>query len=115
MKSKPWKLILALALLVAAGGVYWRFCRQRSALPDEVAYACVATGKVFWISRAHTPPFLPAPNPNTGQRTLVPVVAHTPGRFMMTEHYAALLEDPELAPLNKYIDPETLALRKEPR
>ncbi len=115
MQSKQWKLILAVALLVVAGSVYWQFGRSRSALADGVAYACVATGKVFWIPRAKTPPVLPAPNPDTGKATLVPVVRRDDGRFAMTDHYAGLLEDPELAPLNKFIDPETLEVRKEPR
>ncbi len=111
MQPKQWKLILALALLVVAGGVYWRFGRSRSAFPSAVSYVCVETGKTYRFSQAKLPKTLPGKSPDTGRYTLVPLAATAGDKPSVDVHYAHLLNDPELAQVNQYVDPESLEVR----
>jgi hypothetical protein len=115
MQPRHCQLIGAVVLLVGAGVVYWRFGQTSSVLPDHVSYVCVATGKVFRFSQATLPNSMPGRNPETGQSTLLPLTPGASAKLSVDEHYAALLEDPELAEVNKYVDPDTLEVRTTPR
>ena len=116
MQAKHWKLIIAAVLLVAAGGLYLKFGRPASALPDRISFVCVETGKVFQFSRADMPTVIPAKNPDTGTETLLPVTKHEDGKWYVDRRYGSGLRDEEgLAKVNKHVDPETLEVLAAPR
>jgi hypothetical protein len=116
MKSEYKKLILAAVILLVAGGVYWFVGRSKPPLPDSVKFVCVSTGEIFSMSQKELPGALPARNPKTGERTLIPVTKAPDGKLVASRRYAhELLRNPELARVNKYVDPETLQVLKVPR
>ena len=109
------KIILAVVLLAVAVGVYLSFGRQKSALPTSIKFVCVATGKTFGFSPTNVPNVYPAKNPDTGQMTLLPV-SEQDGKLFASPRYARdALRDPELAKVNKYVDPTTFEVLKTPR
>jgi hypothetical protein len=114
MKSEHKKLVLALVLLIAAGGVYWRFGRSSAPLPDAVRFVCVETGQVFPIARDKIPSVLPAENPKTHHKTLLPIVERE-GKLYANPRHADALREPELAKVNKHVDPQTLEVVRSPR
>jgi hypothetical protein len=116
MNSEQKKLILVAVLLVAAGGVYFWFGRPKSPLPNKIAFVCVETGKIYKLDRDDVPKFMPATNPDTGQATLLPAYQDEEnGKFYASQHYAYLLREPQLAEVNKYVDPQTLEILESPR
>ncbi len=115
MSSERKKLIVAVALLVVAGGAFWYFNRSGAQLSDSISFVCVASGQTFSISRKDMPSMFPAKNPKTGERTLLPVEERD-GKLFVAGRSARLLRDSEqLAKVNKYVDPETLEVLKSPR
>lgn len=115
MSPQTKKIIVAVALLVVAGVVYFIYGRTESALPGSFKYVCVATGKVFSYSASDMPTILPAKNPSTGQMTLVPAVEKDGKLYANPRHARDVLRDPELAKVNKYVDPTTFEVLKSPR
>jgi uncharacterized protein YbaR (Trm112 family) len=115
MKPEYWKLTLVVVLLAGAVGTYFWFGRTPPPLPSEVKFVCVATGEVFRIARERIPSFLPAKNPNTGERTLLPVVERDGKLFANERHAYGCLSRPEVAEVNKYVDPQTLEILATPR
>ena len=62
------------------------------------------------------PSILPAANPDTGKETLLPIVQHEERNWYVDSFYGSSLRtEPELAEVNKYVDPETLQVLKNPR
>lgn len=115
MKPPQIKVILAVVLLAVAVGVYLRFGRRPAPLADRVEFVCIATGKVYALRRNDIPAILPAVNPDTGTATLLPL-SELDGRLTVHPHYARpLLSDPELAKVNRYVDPQTFEVLKTPR
>ena len=115
MNSDQKKIAVVVLLLIVAVGTYFYFGRSSGPLPDTVKFVCVATGKVYNLSRDKVPSILPATNPSTGEKTLIPAVEEN-GKVYASERYApGLLADPELAKVNKYVDPKTLEVRTSPR
>jgi hypothetical protein len=115
MSPQAKKIIVAVALLVVAGVVYFMFGRTGSALPGSIKYVCVATGKIYSFSPSNLPSILPGKNPSTGQATLLPVTEED-GKVYASPRYARdLLRNPELAKVNKYVDPNSFEVLKAPR
>ncbi len=114
MKPEQKKLVVALVLLVAAVGVYWTFGRSRAPLSDSVNFVCVETGEKFAIARDKIPNVLPAKNPKTHRTTLLPTVDRD-GKLFANPRHADALREPELAKVNKYVDPQTLEVLSSPR
>ena len=114
MHSEQKKLILVVAILAIAVGIYWRYGRARGPLADRVDFVCVATGKKYALARGDIPTILPAKNPKTGQLTLVPC-EESDGKLIVKPRYAHLLDEPELAKANKYVDRQTLEVLDAPR
>jgi len=115
MNAEQKKIAVVVLLLVVAVGVYFYFGRDTGPLPDSVKFVCVATGKVYNLSRDQVPSILPATNPSTGEKTLIPAHEEN-GKLYASERYGpGLLADPELAKVNKYVDPQTLEVRNSPQ
>jgi len=114
MNSERKKLILAIVLLAAAVGIGVKFWPSGAPLPNTVRFVCVATGEQFSIARDKLPNFFPAKNPKTGTMTLLPVTERD-GKLIASPRHAYCLREPELAKVNKYVDPQTLEVHKSPR
>ncbi len=105
------KLAAAAVLLVAAGAWYW-FNRPEPVLSSHVNWVCVETGERFNIPRNDVR-FIPWINPNTDRETLIPI-SQQGETWMVNDHYAAILNDPNFAPLNKFVDTQTMRVRETP-
>jgi hypothetical protein len=115
MKPEHKKLAIAIVLLVAAVGVYWVFGRSSEPLAGSIQCVCVATGKPFSLTRDELPQVFPAKNPKTNQMTLFPTESRDGKLYVIHRHAWSLLNDPEVAKVNKYVDPQTLEVLKSPR
>lgn len=115
MNAQAGKLTLAVVLLLGAGAVYFVYLRQPALKPSHVRFVDISTGKIVSIHESKTPRFMPGENPSTGERTLLPVEQED-GVLRATRRYAYhVLRDPEYAKVNRYVDPDTLEVLKEPR
>jgi hypothetical protein len=101
--------IVAVLLVVAALFVGYRIIFAGEAPGDEIQTVCVATGKTYWMSRDDLLR-IPAQNPDTGQRTLLPCVERDGGLFVISR-YRDALEGDSLKELNRYVDSETLQVK----
>ena len=102
------KLIAAISLLVVAGGLFWIWGREPSALPNRVTYVDVESGEQYQFSQETIPAALPAKNKH-GKAVLMPCIWQD-GKLFMKERYARILKD-ELAEVNKHVDPKTFEVR----
>ncbi len=109
------KIIAVVALLVLSGGLLVYFNRSPSPLADSIEFVCVATGKTYRIDREDLPGMFPAENPDTGERTLLPVKTEDGKRIAIPRYAHEALRDPELAKVNKYVDPQTFEILETPR
>jgi len=91
----------------AGGGAYFTM-RPSSTLDDSVKTVCAATGKIYNISRADLI-YVPFQNPSTGEKTLIPC-RDVDGALVVRESYRSAVQ--LLGEKNKYIDPNTLVVRK---
>lgn len=88
---------------------------QLAKLKDSVRFVCVETGEIFTIKRSDIPSVLPAKNPKTGKASLLPVIERD-GKYVVNPRYGhGLLDSPKVAEINRYVDPETLAVLNAPR
>ena len=104
--------LLALAVVLLAWLGPWS---SGPALPKNKPYVCVATGEVFRFSGRDIPGYLPGKNPKTGENTLLPVEEKDGGKLVVISRYRDAFADPDLVRLNRYVDPKTLEILKEPR
>lgn len=92
---RPWHYILFGAALIALVLGLWLSMRGGVHLADELIMVDVKTGDRFRFdvsgNRGVT---VPAKHPDTGQRTLLPVV-QTDGRWVISERYRGALGDLE--------------------
>ncbi len=114
MKSEHSKIILAVVLLGVAVGLFFYFNYDSGPLANSLQLVCVETGEVFSISRSEMPSVIPAENEKTGRRTLLPVREEEGKLYAYDRYVGAILDNPELAPLNKYIDPQTYEVLDSP-
>ncbi len=82
-----------------------------SPLPDGVQFVCVETGDTFWLDRSEIA-CIPAQNPDTARRTLLPCIKSEDGVLRVGEHYREVLAG--LAEVNAHVDTDTLGVRDEP-
>lgn len=104
------KLIWVAILLVAATGFYLLNGRDREVLPNRITLVCVATGKTYALAPAEVQ-FLPARNPETGEFTLLPVWDDN-GTLRVKDRCKVAFKDSSFAALNKFVDPQSLEVRK---
>jgi hypothetical protein len=109
------KVILTIVLLAVAFGVF--MYQGRGGPPprsDKVQFICVETGKTYWLPRgAPETRVLPAKNPDTSKKTLVPVRKDDDGKLYVIDHCRGLVQDLGKANSYEYVDPETLAVRNQ--
>lgn len=103
-----WKRILGAVggLIVLAGLLVAILPRKASAIPDRIDLVCVETGRQVTRDRDEIRR-IPAPNPDTGRRTMFPV-ARRDGRLFVDSHYAPLVRAMEAT---AYVDAQTLEIR----
>jgi len=115
MHAERNKILLVVLLLAVAVGVYFWLGRAQSPVAGSVQFVCVSTGKLYRISQEDIPSILPAVNPSTGEKTLLPT-EEKDGKLIANPRFAFdALRDPELAKVNKYVDPTTLEVLDSPR
>ena len=95
---------IAAAVLAVAGAVWigWTNLRSESPLADAVEYVDVTSGKVFRISRASIPSILPGENPDTKQKTLVPIYKRDDGQYYVSDRVMDVVRG--LGASNKHVD-----------
>jgi hypothetical protein len=104
--TTPAKIGLSVALLLAAGGIYYFWAREKPPLPDGIRFVCVETGEYFTFSRNNLPPAYPVPNPKTKKATLLPVYTdEQDGKIYVSARAASVLD--QLKQENKHVDPRT--------
>ena len=104
------KLSFAVVLLIGAGIlVVWHFSRS-GPISKDVNFVCVETGKTYSLTREQAA-LLPAENPQTHERTLLPCVKRDGVLYVSARYRDSLLQ---LGERNKYVDTETLAVRTAP-
>jgi hypothetical protein len=103
------KIAAVCVLLAAAFGVYrWNFSGEK-VQPDSVQYVCARTGKLFRLPRDGKARELPLVNPETKERTLIPVVRLETGDYAITNHRIQTVR--RMGELNKVIDLDTLRVK----
>lgn len=102
------KVLLAIVFLAVAGGLICYQLRGGASLPDEVNFVCAASGRTFDLDR-NTIAMIPAKNPKTGERTLLPCYREEDGVLRVSPRYREQLL--ELGETNQYVDVESLAVQ----
>ena len=111
-KSTTGLAVIAGVILLAAGFLFFRNLGSNDparGLPNQIACVCVATGDIFYINREDLSE-VPAENPKTKERTLVPVMKDEDGSFRVSSHRAVIVKD--LGEKNKFVDLDTLKVKK---
>jgi len=92
--AKPWQIILIVAGLLASGFVVWRVAFSGGPnLPNSVTLVDVDTGSLFVVGMGgRNKPYFPAAHPDTGRKTLLPVVKGEDGTWRITGHSLPGLE-----------------------
>ncbi len=101
-------VLLAAVALIAVGVVVYGQLRGARVVPNTVKLVCVATGKVYSFNRDQVSTVLPARNPDTGERTLLPCYEEN-GVLHVAPRYSYALT--ELGDKNRYVDTETLVVQ----
>ena len=105
------KLVAAGVCVLLALVVGFQLGGGGSPLPAGVRFVCVETGASFWLDRGDVA-FIPAENPDTGRRTLLPCIEGDDGTLQVGQHYRQTLDG--LADVKVCVDSETLGVRDEP-
>lgn len=91
---KPWQWIVMVAAVgVLAISVYLTFGRGKVDMGDRVYMVDVVTGELFVADTGgRRGVVIPAKNPATGERTVVPVMTEEDGGISVSERYRGLAE-----------------------
>ncbi|RMF73597.1 MAG: hypothetical protein D6744_15420 [Planctomycetota bacterium] len=103
---------IAAVVLLAAGYLFYRNMGANDparGLPGQIPCVCVATGEIFYIDREDLTR-LPAENPKTKERTLVPVAKREDGSYRVSSQSEAIVRS--LGEKNKYVDLKTFVVKK---
>ena len=103
------KVVVAVLALLAAGYFYFSNAPSNT-LSNSIPFACVETGEVFYLARSEMPSVLPAKNPSTNNRTLLPAEVRGEQVFLV-ERYAEMLNSEQLKGLVKRVDLTTFEIR----
>ena len=104
------KIALVVVLLAGALGISLYNFRDNSPLAGDVAFVCVQTGERYSFDREDISE-MPMQNPDTGEKTLLPIVEDGDAAYVSRD-YAYLLK--ELAEVNEYVDPATRKVKDKP-
>lgn len=110
MSSQRVKLVVVAIVALAAVGLALHRAQPRGRLPDDINFVCAATGQTYKLDRDEVTR-IPARNPKTGEYTLFPCYI-SEGVLQVSSRHAGGLAG--LGERNRYVDPETLAVRPPP-
>ncbi len=112
LKGNRGAAIAAVLLVFAGVFLALQFNRYRDAglLPGKVNFVCVATGEKFAVPREQIQ--VPCRNPKSGELTLLPCYEEEGDLYVSPRYREALIG---LGEKNRYVDPETLAVRTTAR
>ncbi len=113
VKTNAGKIALVVIVLAAAIAMFAFQGSEKPARTGQVEYVCVKTGKTFWFKRE--PTILPRENPETHEKTLVPCHETEDGQLVIDPRQRAVIQQLEKDGINKFVDPETLVVRKNPQ
>jgi len=105
--SEKAKLWLAVAILAVAAGFATYQLTRPGPVSDKIELVCVATGKVYRMSREEVT-IIPMKNPDSGEYTLLPCHEQEGVRYVNSRYQSAL---EQLVDRNRWVDPETLTVR----
>jgi len=100
------KTALSVALLLASGALAAWAMRGGPDLPRSCVFVCVATGKTFNL-KIDDVAMIPAKNPETGARTLLPCGMGEDGVLRVDAHYRGALVN-LLGGVNRHVNMTTL-------
>ena len=104
------RIALVAVLFLVAGVTVWYLCFRDTGpqINPRISLVCVATGKVYERDRAKVGP-IPAQNPDTRERTLLPYEVKEDGKVVIVARYKSLLQQ-LLKEKNEHVDPTTLVV-----
>lgn len=99
-EAKPWQIILVVLAVGVLGYSVWKFAFNTGPkLPSSVLLVDVVSGELFEVSIAgRRMAFYPEKHPDTGDRTLLPVVQQDDGTWRISGHSLPALEDVQAEP-----------------
>jgi hypothetical protein len=114
MSGKAAKILLGVIFLAGAALIAARSIdTSKNDIAKQSQFVCVATGEIFNLDLDKVA-IIPAPNPNTGERTLLPCSKGDDGVMRVSERYRQALSG-ELKDKDKYVDPYNLEVLSSPR
>lgn len=93
---KPWQIILIIVAIGALGFSVWKFALNTGPdMPDSVTLVDVKTGDLFSlrIGGKGRAAYYPEKHPDTGERTLLPVIENEDGTWRISGHSLPALQD----------------------
>lgn len=112
LKKNGALIAIILAAVAIAGWLFTRSSGVEGQYGNTVAYVCVETGKVFRLPKGVTR-IPPVENPETKHATLLPCDVRDDGVYI-ADRFRAGLNLPEVAALNKTVDPKSYKVRTAP-
>jgi hypothetical protein len=112
LKTNAGKLGLAVVLLAVPVTASILWSPRGPSLKSKVQFVCVATGETFSLKGGSR--ILPRANPENGEKTLLPCHQGDDGDLYVISRCRSLVMELEKSGINKYVDPETLRVRREP-
>ncbi|MCC7293803.1 MAG: hypothetical protein IT449_17225 [Phycisphaerales bacterium] len=108
-------LTLAAILALASGGVltfrYFRNPSSPAPLARQLVFIDVTSGERMDID-LQSIRVIPAKNPKTGQRTLIPCGQNADGKWVVDAHYRDAVS--AFGEANRYVDPKSLEVKASP-
>lgn len=83
-------MIIAPIALIVSGYLVWKQLRGESSIARRIVFVDVTTGEQFVRDNDNDLKFIPDFHPETGERTLYPVVRED-GRYVIDEHFREFL------------------------
>ena len=110
--KKNLKIGVSAVVLLGAVGYAWSVLKpDPPPIPGQRTFVCVVTGERFEL-RTEDVFYVPAPNPKTGEETLVPCKM-VGDKLVVSSHYRGVVLG-EFKDINKYVDPNTLEVLPGP-
>ena len=114
MSGKAAKILLGVIFLAGAAIIVAQsFNKGEDSVAEQSNFVCIATGEMFTLDMDKVA-IIPAPNPKTGERTLLPCSKGDDGVMRVGEQFRASLAG-KLKDVAKYVDPYNLEVLSRPR
>ena len=114
MSGKVAKILLGVIFLAGAALIAAQSFKSREGgVAEKSNFVCIATGEMFTLDMDDVA-IIPAANPKTGERTLLPCSRGDDGVMRVGEQFRASLAG-KLKDAAKYVDPYNLEVLSSPR